>query len=162
MIGAQSACDCAPLCLGTVTFPPVPGSLLAAAEVQYRVAVVAAWQSFSRSVCVGRALPDSRRCCGSPCSCTYGGEEVVLPQVGTNLLLSAFPQLSAKASSAQMSPAAPPPPAPVLPATPRKNKAAMCKPLMQNRGVSCKIEMKSKGCQTGRKTRHNDRIAGAF
>ncbi|KAM9537763.1 zinc finger MYM-type protein 3 isoform 3-T5 [Guaruba guarouba] len=56
--------------------------------------------------------------------------------------------LSAKASSAQMSPAAPPPPAPVLPATPRKNKAAMCKPLMQNRGVSCKIEMKSKGCQT--------------
>uniref|UniRef100_A0A8C6JP52 Uncharacterized protein n=1 Tax=Melopsittacus undulatus TaxID=13146 RepID=A0A8C6JP52_MELUD len=43
---------------------------------------------------------------------------------------------------------APPPPAPVLPATPRKNKAAMCKPLMQNRGVSCKIEMKSKGCQT--------------
>ncbi|KAM8987497.1 zinc finger MYM-type protein 3 isoform 3-T4 [Ara ararauna] len=56
--------------------------------------------------------------------------------------------LSAKASSAQMSPAAPPPPAPALPATPRKNKAAMCKPLMQNRGVSCKIEMKSKGCQT--------------
>ncbi|XP_062486099.1 zinc finger MYM-type protein 3 isoform X1 [Pezoporus occidentalis] len=56
--------------------------------------------------------------------------------------------LSVKASSAQMSPAAPPPPAPVLPATPRKNKAAMCKPLMQNRGVSCKIEMKSKGCQT--------------
>uniref|UniRef100_A0A670KLD9 Zinc finger MYM-type containing 3 n=1 Tax=Podarcis muralis TaxID=64176 RepID=A0A670KLD9_PODMU len=34
------------------------------------------------------------------------------------------------------------------PITPRKNKAAMCKPLMQNRGVSCKIEMKSKGCQT--------------
>ncbi|NXD70275.1 ZMYM3 protein, partial [Eolophus roseicapillus] len=56
--------------------------------------------------------------------------------------------LSAKASSAQMSPAAPPPPTPALPATPRKNKAAMCKPLMQNRGVSCKIEMKSKGCQT--------------
>ncbi|XP_030330523.1 zinc finger MYM-type protein 3 isoform X2 [Strigops habroptila] len=56
--------------------------------------------------------------------------------------------LSAKASSAQMSPAVPPPPAPALPATPRKNKAAMCKPLMQNRGVSCKIEMKSKGCQT--------------
>uniref|UniRef100_A0A8B9F6W0 Zinc finger MYM-type containing 3 n=1 Tax=Amazona collaria TaxID=241587 RepID=A0A8B9F6W0_9PSIT len=68
--------------------------------------------------------------------------------VDTNLLLSAFPQLSAKASSAQMSPAAPPPPAPALPATPRKNKAAMCKPLMQNRGVSCKTEMKSKGCQT--------------
>uniref|UniRef100_A0A8V5GP09 Uncharacterized protein n=1 Tax=Melopsittacus undulatus TaxID=13146 RepID=A0A8V5GP09_MELUD len=86
-------------------------------------------------------------CSGSPSSCTCGGEEVVVPQMDTNLLLSAFPQLSAKAS-AQMSPAAPPPPAPVLPATPRKNKAAMCKPLMQNRGVSCKIEMKSKGCQT--------------
>uniref|UniRef100_K7FLD5 Zinc finger MYM-type containing 3 n=1 Tax=Pelodiscus sinensis TaxID=13735 RepID=K7FLD5_PELSI len=49
-------------------------------------------------------------------------------------------QLSAKASSAPV-----PPPAP---ATPRKNKAAMCKPLMQNRGVSCKVEVKSKGCQT--------------
>ncbi|XP_032847736.2 zinc finger MYM-type protein 3 isoform X2 [Tyto alba] len=56
--------------------------------------------------------------------------------------------LSAKTSSAQMSPAAPPPPPPPVPATPRKNKAAMCKPLMQNRGVSCKTEMKSKGCQT--------------
>uniref|UniRef100_A0A8C6YNR8 Zinc finger MYM-type containing 3 n=1 Tax=Nothoprocta perdicaria TaxID=30464 RepID=A0A8C6YNR8_NOTPE len=53
-----------------------------------------------------------------------------------------------KTSSAQVSPAAPPPPPPPVPATPRKNKAAMCKPLMQNRGVSCKIEMKSKGCQT--------------
>ncbi|XP_007426085.1 zinc finger MYM-type protein 3 isoform X1 [Python bivittatus] len=40
------------------------------------------------------------------------------------------------------------PPLPPQPVTPRKNKAAMCKPLMQNRGVSCKIEMKSKGCQT--------------
>ncbi|KFP45469.1 Zinc finger MYM-type protein 3, partial [Chlamydotis macqueenii] len=49
---------------------------------------------------------------------------------------------------AQMSLAVPPPPPPPVPATPRKNKAAMCKPLMQNRGVSCKIEMKSKGCQT--------------
>ncbi|NWX97284.1 ZMYM3 protein, partial [Nothoprocta ornata] len=56
--------------------------------------------------------------------------------------------LPAKTSSAQVSPAAPPPPPPPVPATPRKNKAAMCKPLMQNRGVSCKIEMKSKGCQT--------------
>ncbi|XP_067404043.1 zinc finger MYM-type protein 3 [Emydura macquarii macquarii] len=56
--------------------------------------------------------------------------------------------LSAKTSSAQMSPAPPLPPPPPVPATPRKNKAAMCKPLMQNRGVSCKIEMKSKGCQT--------------
>ncbi|NXP50223.1 ZMYM3 protein, partial [Heliornis fulica] len=55
--------------------------------------------------------------------------------------------LSTKTSS-QMSPAAPPPPPPPVPATPRKNKAAMCKPLMQNRGISCKIEMKSKGCQT--------------
>ncbi|KAM3663071.1 zinc finger MYM-type protein 3 [Ammospiza maritima maritima] len=56
--------------------------------------------------------------------------------------------LSAKASSAQTSPAVPPPAPPLVPATPRKNKAAMCKPLMQNRGVSCKLEMKSKGCQT--------------
>ncbi|NXL45671.1 ZMYM3 protein, partial [Podilymbus podiceps] len=56
--------------------------------------------------------------------------------------------LSAKTFSAQTSPAAPPPLPPPVPATPRKNKAAMCKPLMQNRGVSCKIEMKSKGCQT--------------
>ncbi|NXG13111.1 ZMYM3 protein, partial [Grallaria varia] len=56
--------------------------------------------------------------------------------------------LSAKASSAQASPAVPPPAPPLVPATPRKNKAAMCKPLMQNRGVSCKLEMKSKGCQT--------------
>ncbi|NWX29825.1 ZMYM3 protein, partial [Notiomystis cincta] len=56
--------------------------------------------------------------------------------------------LSAKAASAQTSPAVPPPAPPLVPATPRKNKAAMCKPLMQNRGVSCKFEMKSKGCQT--------------
>ncbi|NXC11618.1 ZMYM3 protein, partial [Orthonyx spaldingii] len=56
--------------------------------------------------------------------------------------------LSAKASSAQTSPAVPPPAPPLVPATPRKNKAAMCKPLMQNRGISCKFEMKSKGCQT--------------
>ncbi|NWR60942.1 ZMYM3 protein, partial [Bucorvus abyssinicus] len=54
--------------------------------------------------------------------------------------------LTAKTSSAQMSPAVPL--SPQVPATPRKNKAAMCKPLMQNRAVSCKIEMKSKGCQT--------------
>uniref|UniRef100_A0A8C0VKU8 Zinc finger MYM-type containing 3 n=1 Tax=Cyanistes caeruleus TaxID=156563 RepID=A0A8C0VKU8_CYACU len=52
------------------------------------------------------------------------------------------------ASSAQAPPAVPPPTPPLVPATPRKNKAAMCKPLMQNRGVSCKFEMKSKGCQT--------------
>ncbi|XP_008853802.1 zinc finger MYM-type protein 3 isoform X4 [Nannospalax galili] len=45
-------------------------------------------------------------------------------------------------------PSAPTPPPPPPPATPRKNKAAMCKPLMQNRGVSCKVEMKSKGSQT--------------
>ncbi|NXD27658.1 ZMYM3 protein, partial [Spelaeornis formosus] len=56
--------------------------------------------------------------------------------------------LSAKTSSPQTSPAVPPPAPPLVPATPRKNKAAMCKPLMQNRGVSCKFEMKSKGCQT--------------
>uniref|UniRef100_A0A8C0ZIN9 Zinc finger MYM-type containing 3 n=1 Tax=Cyanistes caeruleus TaxID=156563 RepID=A0A8C0ZIN9_CYACU len=75
-------------------------------------------------------------------------EEIMLPLVSTNLRLSAFPQLSAKASSAQAPPAVPPPTPPLVPATPRKNKAAMCKPLMQNRGVSCKFEMKSKGCQT--------------
>lgn len=45
-------------------------------------------------------------------------------------------------------PSVPTPPPPPPPATPRKNKAAMCKPLMQNRGVSCKMEMKSKGSQT--------------
>ncbi|XP_077164848.1 zinc finger MYM-type protein 3 isoform X3 [Paroedura picta] len=45
-------------------------------------------------------------------------------------------------------PAAPAAPLPSQLITPRKNKAAMCKPLMQNRGVSCKVEMKSKGCQT--------------
>ncbi|XP_007649795.1 zinc finger MYM-type protein 3 isoform X3 [Cricetulus griseus] len=45
-------------------------------------------------------------------------------------------------------PSVPTPPPPPPPATPRKNKAAMCKPLMQNRGVSCKVEMKSKGSQT--------------
>ncbi|XP_034340898.1 zinc finger MYM-type protein 3 isoform X5 [Arvicanthis niloticus] len=45
-------------------------------------------------------------------------------------------------------PSMPTPPPPPPPATPRKNKAAMCKPLMQNRGVSCKAEMKSKGNQT--------------
>uniref|UniRef100_A0A8C5RKP3 Zinc finger MYM-type containing 3 n=1 Tax=Laticauda laticaudata TaxID=8630 RepID=A0A8C5RKP3_LATLA len=51
------------------------------------------------------------------------------------------------AKAAPSSPASAPPQAP-QPVTPRKNKAAMCKPLMQNRGVSCKTEMKSKGCQT--------------
>ncbi|XP_061862398.1 zinc finger MYM-type protein 3 isoform X2 [Colius striatus] len=56
--------------------------------------------------------------------------------------------LSAKTSSAQVSPAAQPPQPALVPSTPRKNKAAMCKPLMQNRGISCKIEMKSKACQT--------------
>uniref|UniRef100_A0A6I8N8F7 Zinc finger MYM-type containing 3 n=1 Tax=Ornithorhynchus anatinus TaxID=9258 RepID=A0A6I8N8F7_ORNAN len=43
---------------------------------------------------------------------------------------------------------APPPPPP---STPRKNKAAMCKPLMQNRGVSCHAETASRGCQTGKR-----------
>ncbi|NXP81057.1 ZMYM3 protein, partial [Ramphastos sulfuratus] len=59
----------------------------------------------------------------------------------TNMLLT-------KTSPAQMSLAAAPALPPAVPATPRKNKAAMCKPLMQNRGISCKIEVKSKGCQT--------------
>ncbi|XP_005358633.1 zinc finger MYM-type protein 3 isoform X4 [Microtus ochrogaster] len=48
----------------------------------------------------------------------------------------------------QSVPSVPTPSLPPPPATPRKNKAAMCKPLMQNRGVSCKMEMKSKGSQT--------------
>ncbi|XP_063169692.1 zinc finger MYM-type protein 3 [Candoia aspera] len=52
---------------------------------------------------------------------------------------------TAKTTTPSPAPAPPPPPQPV---TPRKNKAAMCKPLMQNRGVSCKIETKSRGCQT--------------
>lgn len=56
--------------------------------------------------------------------------------------------LQEAAKAAPPSPASAPP-APPQPVTPRKNKAAMCKPLMQNRGVSCKTEMKSKGCQTG-------------
>lgn len=63
----------------------------------------------------------------------------------TNIPLS--PQIPAKTRSAPAASTPPPPPPP--PATPRKNKAAMCKPLMQNRGVSCKVEMKSKGSQTG-------------
>lgn len=52
---------------------------------------------------------------------------------------------SPKPSSPQTSPAPPPPPSPSVP---RKNKAAMCKPLMQNRGVSCRVETKSTDCQT--------------
>nr|XP_034969231.1 zinc finger MYM-type protein 3 isoform X2 [Zootoca vivipara] len=52
---------------------------------------------------------------------------------------SSAPAVAASAAASQPS---------SQPITPRKNKAAMCKPLMQNRGVSCKIEMKSKGCQT--------------
>ncbi|XP_069065309.1 zinc finger MYM-type protein 3 isoform X2 [Pleurodeles waltl] len=44
-------------------------------------------------------------------------------------------------------PTTPPPPTPVAP-TPRKNKAAMCKPLMTNRGVTCKVESRAKHCQT--------------
>uniref|UniRef100_A0A5F8H1S3 Zinc finger MYM-type containing 3 n=1 Tax=Monodelphis domestica TaxID=13616 RepID=A0A5F8H1S3_MONDO len=54
-----------------------------------------------------------------------------------------FPKGTAKSRSVPTDPT--PPPAPSMP---RKNKAAMCKPLMQNRGVSCKVDMRSKGCQT--------------
>ncbi|VFV43464.1 zinc finger mym-type protein 3 isoform [Lynx pardinus] len=61
-------------------------------------------------------------------------------------LFSGKPEIPAKTRSAPAASTPPPPPPP--PATPRKNKAAMCKPLMQNRGVSCKVEMKSKGSQT--------------
>lgn len=67
---------------------------------------------------------------------------------GTRVPLS--PQIPVKTRSAATASTPPPPPPP--PATPRKNKAAMCKPLMQNRGVSCKVEMKSKGSQTGEPT----------
>ncbi|XP_068103612.1 zinc finger MYM-type protein 3 [Hyperolius riggenbachi] len=52
---------------------------------------------------------------------------------------------SPKPQSPQTASAPPPPPSPTVP---RKNKAAMCKPLMQNRGVSCRVETKTKDCQT--------------
>ncbi|XP_038603546.1 zinc finger MYM-type protein 3 isoform X2 [Tachyglossus aculeatus] len=55
------------------------------------------------------------------------------------------PPLSGRTRSATQPPPPPPPPPP---STPRKNKAAMCKPLMQNRGVTCHVETSSKGCQT--------------
>uniref|UniRef100_A0A8D2IZC9 Zinc finger MYM-type containing 3 n=1 Tax=Varanus komodoensis TaxID=61221 RepID=A0A8D2IZC9_VARKO len=64
-----------------------------------------------------------------------------------SLLHSEWCRAPAKNSPAAVAPA-PPLPLPPLPATPRKNKAAMCKPLLQNRGVSCRAEVKSKGCQT--------------
>uniref|UniRef100_G3U0H1 Zinc finger MYM-type containing 3 n=1 Tax=Loxodonta africana TaxID=9785 RepID=G3U0H1_LOXAF len=67
-------------------------------------------------------------------------------QSGPESLLNKEGKIPAKTRSAPTAPPPPPPPPP--PATPRKNKAAMCKPLMQNRGVSCKVEMKSKGSQT--------------
>ncbi|XP_075394704.1 zinc finger MYM-type protein 3 isoform X2 [Tenrec ecaudatus] len=69
------------------------------------------------------------------------GNTVRTPEENGNL-----GKIPAKTRSAPTAPTPPPPPPP--PATPRKNKAAMCKPLMQNRGVSCKVEMKSKGSQT--------------
>lgn len=94
---------------------------------------------------------------GRPCAAWVKGPASVLCGQGkiaeeglVSPLLS--PALSGSlqepAKAAPTSPASAPlqPPQPV---TPRKNKAAMCKPLMQNRGVSCKTEMKSKGCQTG-------------
>ncbi|XP_072287418.1 zinc finger MYM-type protein 3 isoform X2 [Pyxicephalus adspersus] len=52
---------------------------------------------------------------------------------------------SPKPQSPQAASAPPPPPSPTVP---RKNKAVMCKPLMQNRGVSCRVETRSKDCQT--------------
>uniref|UniRef100_H2ZZK5 Zinc finger MYM-type containing 3 n=1 Tax=Latimeria chalumnae TaxID=7897 RepID=H2ZZK5_LATCH len=65
-------------------------------------------------------------------------------------LVGLFGVISSKSRSAQRSSSPHPPPTPPQPAptTIRKNKAAMCKPLMQNRGVSCRIDTKSKGCQT--------------
>nr|XP_025038436.1 zinc finger MYM-type protein 3 [Pelodiscus sinensis] len=93
----------------------------------------------SRAASCWRAGP----CCWGPRLALPAGEscrEGWGCSLRTQTLPSGSRQLSAKASSAPV-----PPPAP---ATPRKNKAAMCKPLMQNRGVSCKVEVKSKGCQT--------------
>ncbi|KAM4020740.1 zinc finger MYM-type protein 3 isoform 3-T7 [Anomaloglossus baeobatrachus] len=52
---------------------------------------------------------------------------------------------SPKPNTPETAPAPPPPPSPSVP---RKNKAAMCKPLMQNRGVSCRVDTKSSDCQT--------------
>ncbi|KAM9325763.1 zinc finger MYM-type protein 3 [Gastrophryne carolinensis] len=52
---------------------------------------------------------------------------------------------SPKPPSPQTASAPPPPPSSTVP---RKNKAAMCKPLMQNRGVSCRVDTKTKNCQT--------------
>ncbi|XP_070616162.1 zinc finger MYM-type protein 3 isoform X2 [Erythrolamprus reginae] len=39
-------------------------------------------------------------------------------------------------------------PQPTQPVTPRKNKAVMCKPLMQDQEISCQTETMSEGCQT--------------
>ncbi|XP_033876651.3 zinc finger MYM-type protein 3-like isoform X1 [Acipenser ruthenus] len=49
-----------------------------------------------------------------------------------------------KTHTTQLPPSLSPPPLP----TARKNKAAMCKPLMQDQEVSCRPVMTSKGCQT--------------
>ncbi|XP_041075815.1 zinc finger MYM-type protein 3-like [Polyodon spathula] len=49
-----------------------------------------------------------------------------------------------KTQAAELPPSLSPPPLP----TARKNKAAMCKPLMQDQEVSCRPEMMSVGCQT--------------
>ncbi|KAM8933955.1 zinc finger MYM-type protein 3 isoform 2-T2 [Pelodytes ibericus] len=55
-------------------------------------------------------------------------------------------RLASPKSRIAQAPSAPPPPP--SPTANRKNKAAMCKPLMQNRGISCRVETKSKDCQT--------------
>ncbi|XP_031800420.1 zinc finger MYM-type protein 3 isoform X1 [Sarcophilus harrisii] len=85
---------------------------------------------------------------------TQSGPESLLNSQSPEPKPSAPPQSKATSSSASAAtaksrpvptdPTPPPPP----PSMPRKNKAAMCKPLMQNRGVSCKVDMRSKGCQT--------------
>uniref|UniRef100_A0A8C5QDR7 Zinc finger MYM-type containing 3 n=1 Tax=Leptobrachium leishanense TaxID=445787 RepID=A0A8C5QDR7_9ANUR len=52
---------------------------------------------------------------------------------------------TSKSRTAHVTPAPPPPPSPT---SVRKNKAAMCKPLMQNRGTYCQVQMTDGDCQT--------------
>lgn len=71
--------------------------------------------------------------------------------VGTKTTPNSQPKTTenSPASPKPQSPqAASAPTPPTSPTVPRKNKAVMCKPLMQNRGVSCRVETKSKDCQT--------------
>nr|XP_033801044.1 zinc finger MYM-type protein 3 isoform X3 [Geotrypetes seraphini] len=76
-------------------------------------------------------------------------EQLKTTRRGVPKQLEQLEESTPKPCSVQVtSPAPPSPPPPPVPTTGRKNKAAMCKPLMQNRGISCKVEMKTKECQT--------------